>query len=237
MLGRIGLAYFFAALISFHTSTRGRVAWIVVILLGYWAAMTLIPVPQFGAGNLEPGRTLADYIDRCFLPGKLYKGVRDPEGILSTIPAIATALLGVLAGQWLRRSRPGGLLKAGALLIAGVVCLFLGGLWSQWFPINKNLWTSSFVLRAGGWSLLLLGFFYLLIDVWGWKRWAFFFVVIGVNAITIYLGHEFINFQAIGQLLVGRVPIYSPLLLPSAVVAMQWLLLYVLYRNRIFLRL
>jgi len=237
VLGRIGLACFFAALITFHTSTRGRVVWIVAILLGYWAAMMLIPVPEFGAGNLEPGKTLADYVDRHLLPGKLYKTVRDPEGILSTIPAIATCLLGVLAGQWLRQSRRKGLAKAGALLIAGVVCLLLGGLWNLWFPINKNLWTSSFVLYAGGWSLLLLGLFYLVIDVWGWKKWSFFFVVIGVNAITIYVGHDFIDFRAVGQLLFSRAPIYKALLLPSAIVATEWLFLYVLYRSRIFLRL
>jgi predicted acyltransferase len=237
VLGRIGLAYFFAALISFHTSTRGRVAWIVVILLGYWAAMMLIPVPGFGAGNLQPGQTLADWIDRRFLPGKLYKIVRDPEGILSTIPAIATCLLGVLAGQWLRESRRSGLVRAAALLIAGAVCLLLGGLWSQSFPLNKNLWTSSFVLWAGGWSLLLLGLFYLVIDVWGWKKWAFFFAVIGVNAITIYVGHDFIDFPAVGQLIFSREPIYKALLLPSATVATEWLFLYVLYRSRIFLRL
>ena len=237
VLGRIGLAYFFAALISFHTSTRGRVAWIVVILLGYWAAMMLIPVPGFGAGNLQPGQTLADWIDRRFLPGKLYKIVRDPEGILSTIPAIATCLLGVLAGQWLRESRRSGLVRAAALLIAGAVCLLLGGLWSQSFPLNKNLWTSSFVLWAGGWSLLLLGLFYLVIDVWGWKKWAFFFAVIGVNAITIYVGHDFIDFPAVGQLIFSRAPIYKALLLPSATVATEWLFLYVLYRSRIFLRL
>jgi predicted acyltransferase len=237
VLGRIGLAYFFAALISFHTSTRGRIAWIVAILLGYWAAMMWIPVPEYGAGNLEPGKTLADYIDRQFLPGKLYKIVRDPEGILSTIPAIATALFGVLAGQWLRRSGPSGFLKAAGLLVAGGVSLLLGGLWGEWFPINKNLWTSSFVLWAGGWSLLLLGLFYLVIDVWGWKKWAFFFVVIGVNAITIYVGHQFIDFRAVGQLIFSRAPIYKALLIPSAIVATEWLFLYVLYRGRVFLRL
>jgi hypothetical protein len=98
VLGRIGLCYFFAALIMLHSSARGRLAWILVLLLGYWAAMTWIPVPKFGAGNLTPGATLADYIDRTVMPGKLYLGVRDPEGLFSTIPAIATALIGVLAG-------------------------------------------------------------------------------------------------------------------------------------------
>ena len=119
VLGRIGLAYFFAALITLNTSTRGRVAWILVFLLGYWAAMMWIPVPEFGAGNLEPGKTLADYVDRSLLPGKLYKAVRDPEGLLSTFPAIATALLGVLAGQWLRQPGPKGFSKAGRCWLPG----------------------------------------------------------------------------------------------------------------------
>ncbi len=206
VLGRIGLAYFFAALITFHTSARGRVIWIVAILLGYWAAMMWIPVPEYGAGNLEPGKTLADYIDRSYLPGKLYERVRDPEGLLSTIPAIATCLIGVLAGQWLRQSRRNGHAKAAALLAAALICLALGGLWNLAFPINKNLWTSSFVLWAGGWSLLLLALFYWVIDVCGWKKWAFFFVVIGVNAITIYVGHQFIDFASIGKLLFSCAP-------------------------------
>jgi predicted acyltransferase len=236
VLGRIGLAYGFAAVIALNTSTRGRVAWIIVLLFGYWAAMTLIPVPGFGAGNLEPGKTLADYIDRAVLPGTLNDKVRDPEGLLSTIPAIATCLLGVLAGQWLRHSQRGGHVKAAALLAAGVVSLGLGYIWSRYFPLNKNLWTSSFVLWTAGWSLLLLGLFYLVVDVWGWRRLAFPFVVIGVNAITIYMARHFIDFSAVGQLLFGRAPI-NQALLPSAGLLVEWCFLYVLYRNRIFLRL
>jgi predicted acyltransferase len=237
VLGRIGLAYFFAALIAMNTSVRGRVVWIIVLLLGYWAAMMFIPVPGFGAGNLTPGATLADYIDRAVLPGKLYRGVRDPEGILSTIPAIATALLGVLAGQWLRESTRNGYMKTAALLVAAVICLALGGLWDQWFPINKNLWTSSFVLWTAGWSLLLLGFFYLVIDVWGWRKWAFPWIVIGANAITIYMACRWISFDAVGQLLFSGAPLHESLLRPSAGLTVEWFSLFLLYRNKIFLRL
>ncbi len=236
VLGRIGLCYFFAALIMLHSSVRGRVAWIVFLLLGYWAAMMWIPVPNFGPGNLTPGATLADYIDRSLLPGRLYVGVRDPEGLFSTIPAIATTLIGVLAGQWLRQSRRNGHVKAAALLLAGVICLALGYLWDRAFPINKNLWSSSFVLWTGGLSLMLLGLFYLVIDVWGWRKWAFFFVVIGANAITIYVGQQWINFDAVGQLFFGHAPIHHSLLANAGLVA-KWLSLYLLYRQRIFLRL
>ena len=210
-------------------------AWIVALLLGYWAAMKLIPVPGFGAGNLEPGKTLADYIDRALVPGRLYKVVRDPEGLFSTIPAVATASLGVLAGQWLRHSRRNGHIKAAALLAAGAGSLALGGLWSLSFPLNKNLWTSSFVLWTAGWSLLLLGLFYLVVDVWGWRRWAFPFVVIGVNAITIYVAQGFIDFNAVGRLVFGNARIHQALL-PSAGLLAEWCFLYVLFRKRIFLR-
>ena len=237
VLGRIGLAYGFAALIAMNASTRGRVAWIVVILLGYWAAMIWIPVPGHGEGNLEPGNTLADYIDRAILPGTLAEKVGDPEGLLSTVPAVATALLGVLAGQWLRRPTGNGHVKAAALSAAGVASLSLGWLWSLCFPLNKHLWTSSFVLWTAGWSLLLLAMFYLVIDVWNCRRWAFPFVVIGANAITIYMACRFIDFWAVGSLLFSRAPV-NPAILPSAgVVLVEWCFVCVLYRKGVFLRL
>jgi predicted acyltransferase len=238
VLGRIGLAYLFAAIIFINTKTRGRVAWLVALLVGYWAAMRWITVPGIGAGNFEPGNTLADYLDRRLLPGVLYCRVRDPEGILSTVPAIGTALLGALAGQWLRDARRGGLAKTAGLLAAGLVCLALGGLWNLTFPINKNLWSSSFVLWAGGWSFLLLGVFYLVIDVWGCRRWAFPFVVIGANAITVYVGQVFLDFAALGMLLLGHAPLPATVLTPAiAGFAIKWLTLYALYRKRVFLRL
>jgi predicted acyltransferase len=236
VLGRIGLCYFFASLITLHSSVRGRLLWIAALLLGYWAALMWIPVSNYGPGNLAPGATLTDYLDRTMLPGRLYVGVRDPEGLLATVPAIATALIGVLAGGWLRESRRNGHVKAAALLIAGLICLALGSLWDQSFPINKNLWSSSFVLWTGGLSLMLLGLFYLVIDVWGWKMWAFFFFVIGTNAITIYVGQQWIDFDAVGRLLFGHAPLPQALL-HHAGLAAKWLTLYLLYRQRIFLRL
>jgi predicted acyltransferase len=236
VLGRIGLCYFAAALVMLHSSIRGQIAWIVFLLVGYWAAIVWIPVPNFGPGNLAPGATLADYIDRSVLPGTLYARVRDPEGLLSTIPAIATTLIGVLAGGWLRESPRNGHVKAAALLLAGAIGLAVGCLWDQSFPINKNLWSSSFVLWTGGLSLILLGLFYLVIDVWGWKKWAFVFVVIGANAITIYLAQEWLNFDALGRLAFGHAPIHRSLL-SNAGLVVKWFSLYLLYRQRIFLRL
>jgi predicted acyltransferase len=248
VLEKIGVAYFFAAIITMHTSARGRVVWIVAILVGYWAALMFIPAPGVVPGKFDtPGATLTDYVDRAALPGRLIHpqvdndanlpNARDPEGILATIPAIATALFGVLAGQWLRESQRRGSVKAIALLLAGLGCLALGGVWDFWLPINKNLWTSSFTLWTAGWSLLLMGLFYLVIDVWGWRKWALFFVVIGMNAITIYALKEFgVDIEAVGKLVFSRAPIAKELLAPLGFIAVEWLFLYVLYRNRIFLR-
>ena len=239
VLEKIGLAYFFAAIITLNTSARGRFAWVVLLLLGYWAALTYIPAPGITPGDFNtPGETLTDYLDRIVTPGHLIHDNRDPEGLTSTITAVATCLIGVLAGGWLRNSQRSGFVKGAVLLLAGGVCLALGHFWDPWFPINKNLWTSSFALWTAGWSLLLLGLFYLVIDVWGWRKWAFFFVVIGTNAITIYAMREFgVDFNAVAQLVFGRAPLHKELLLPTAVLAVEWLFLYVLYRNRIFLRL
>ena len=175
VLGRIGLAYMFAALIAANTQWRFQVIWVIGLLVGYWAALRFIPVPEFGAGDLEPGQTLTDYIDRLLVPGRLHEGNRDPEGILAIIPAIATALMGCLAGQWLRRDDVDGRKKSGFMAIAGFVCLGLAWLWNFDFPINKNLWSSSFVLNCAGWSLLLLSLFYLVIDVWKFRKGTIFF--------------------------------------------------------------
>ena len=163
----------------------------------------------------------------------------DNEGLLSTIPAVATALLGVLAGQWLLsdRNRWG---KAAGLMAMGLGCLGVGMLWGRDFPIIKNLWTSTFVLVAGGWSLLLLALFYTIIDVLKLRAWAFVFVVIGVNAITIYMAKDIIPFDEIAKYFLGGVAEYSgsfgPVVVPIGVIVIEWLFLLHLYRNRIFLR-
>jgi len=243
VLGRIGLAYMFAALIVLNTKLRGQLMWFVGLLLGYWAAMKLIPVPGFGAGQLTIDGSLAGYVDRMLVPGRLYLGVHDPEGLLSTIPAISTALLGVFAGTLLRRDLPGVTREKKAFLLAGagLACLLFGYLWGFAFPINKNLWSSSFVLFAGGWSLLLLALFYLVIDVWGYTRWAFFFVVIGMNSILIYMAGRFIDFAYTTDFFLkgllsrldgdgGRVIWWVGFVL------VEWAFLYFLYRKRVFLR-
>ena len=125
VLGRIGLAYLFAGLIVLNTNWRGQLIWIAGLLVGYWAALKFIPVPGFGAGDLEPGKTLTDFIDRLLIPGQLYQGDRDPEGLFGTIPAIGTALAGALTGQFLKNENHTGYFKAAAMALVGVACLGL----------------------------------------------------------------------------------------------------------------
>lgn len=240
VLGRIGLAYLFAGLIFLNTELRGRLLWIAGLLFGYWAALKFIPVPEYGAGDLEPGHTLTDWIDRTLLPGRLYKDVRDPEGILGTVPAIATALAGGITGQFLKHSKGNGYFKTGMMALVGVVCLGLAWAWNFEFPINKNLWSSSFVLLCAGWSLIFLAAFYLVIDVWKFRRWAFFFVVIGSNSILIYMAQRLIKFSYTTEFLFGGTlelaGDYKPLLFAIAMVTLKWLFLYLMYRKQIFLR-
>jgi predicted acyltransferase len=235
VLGRIGLAYLFAALIALHTRPRNQLLTAIGLLLGYWAALKLIPVPGFPTGSLFPGETVGDYIDRHILPGHLYKSVRDPEGFFSTIPAIATVLFGVMAGHWLRRLDKTGGARASGLALAGIVSLAVAYLWNTVFRFNKNLWTSSFVLWTTGWSLLLLSLFYVVIDVWkvqGW--WVFFFVVIGANAITVYVGQRVIDFEGLSKVILSDH--LHPILLQSGGLFVKWCFLFFLYKQRIFLR-
>ncbi len=240
VLGRIGLAYLFAGIIVLNTNWRGQLIWFAGLLVGYWAALKFVPVPGFGAGDLEPGHTLTDFIDRLLIPGQLYQGDRDPEGLFATIPAIATALAGTLTGQFLRNDKFTGYTKTAAMVLVGIVCLGLAQLWNLNFPINKNLWSSSFVLYCAGWSLLFLALFYLVIDVWQFRRWAFFFIVIGMNSILIYLANRFVDFEYTTHFFFDGVlrntGQYKPLAWSIAVVMVEWLLLYVLYRKKIFLR-
>lgn len=239
VLQRIGLCYFFAALLVIHTKWRTQAIFVAVALLAYWAVTMLVPVPGFGAGNLSPEGCLSSYIDQRLIPGQLYYGHGDNEGVISTLPGICTALIGALAGHWLRSDRSGAR-KAAGLAVAGIVCLAAGWAWGEVFPIIKILWTSSFVLFAGGWSLLLLALFYWVIDVLGFRRWAFFFIVIGVNPITIYFLQRFVDFREIAGFFFGglaeHVGPYTPLVLPFGALLIRWLLLWFLYRHKIFFK-
>lgn len=241
VLGRIGLAYMFANIIFLYTKQRGQIIWFCALLIGYWLMLKFNSAPGFPRGDLTMQGNFASYIDRLFLPGRLYEKIHDPEGITSTIPAIGTGLLGILTGSFLKNSQYAPSKKALWMAIAGVIALVLAQIWNLDFPINKNLWTSSFVLRAGGISLLLLALFYYIIDVCGHKKWAFFFKVIGMNSILIYMSGHFISwtytnnafFQWLGQLIGDP---YNAVVLAITVLAVKWVFLYVLYRKNIFLK-
>jgi predicted acyltransferase len=242
VLQRIAVCYGCAALIVLHSHWRGQVAVAATLLLGYWALLALVPAPGSSAADYSIEGNLPGYIDRHYLPGKImteYYGFGDNEGLLSTIPAVATALLGALAGQWLRSvRRPAN--RVLGLLLAGLGCLVIGTTWGVLFPIIKNLWTSSFVLVAGGWSLLLLAAFHLIIDVLGFRRWAFVFIVIGTNAITIYVLPRFVDFDRMAEFFFGGVArnaeTCGPVVLAAGVLTIEWLFLFFLYGRRLFLR-
>lgn len=240
VLQRIGLCYFFAGIIVMYTKWRTQAIIAVAFLVLYWALLTFVPVPEFGAGVITPEGCLTSYIDRLLVPGLFCCfEYGDNEGLLSTLPAISTTLLGVLAGHWLRSGRSGNKITAG-LIIAGIVSLTAGYVWGLFFPIIKVIWTSSYVLVAGGWSLLLLALFYWIIDVKKFKKWAFFFIVIGVNPITIYFLQGIVNFNGIADFFVGAAAsgagVFGPMVTILGVLGVKWLFLWFLYRRKVFLK-
>jgi predicted acyltransferase len=242
VLGLIGIGYGCAALISLNFSVIGQAIWFAAIVLGYWFALIWIPVPGFGAGVITPEGSLASYLDQHLLPGRLYGGTFDPEGIMSCISGVSMALAGAMTGHWLRNPKPAPMNKAFGLFIAGIICVITATVWSGYLPIIKHIWTGSFVLLAGGLSLLLLGLFYLVIDVIRLKKWAIPLTVIGTNSITIYMAARILNFGDIANFFFGGlahiVPqSYREILMCLAVLLLEWLFLYVLYRKKIFLRL
>lgn len=186
VLQRIALCYLFASLVFLNCQVRGIVVALVSLLAGYWAMMTFVPVPGIGAGSFAPDANLANWIDGHWLPGWKWDITRDPEGLLSTLPSIGTCLLGVLAGLLVTNPQLPGRQKSLLLIAAGIPLIVAGYLWGLQFPIIKVIWTSSFVLVAGGFSLILLGVLHQIIDVWGYKRWATMFIWIGANALTLY---------------------------------------------------
>lgn len=240
VLQRLALCYGIAGVLMLYLSIRGQALVAALCLVGYYLVMRFVPVPGDHGGPWTMHGNLANYVDRLvFTRGQMWEDYGDPEGLLSTIPAVATALIGVFTGYWLRSSRPAGVKTLG-MIAAGIVMIGGGYLWSLDMPIIKKLWTSSYVLVAGGWSLLLLAAFYWLIDVRGWKGWAFFFVVIGLNPITIYVGQEIVNFDAIGEYflrgVIARWPDYKPIIVLAGGLAARWLFLLFLNRQRVYLR-
>ena len=208
VLQRIALCYMVASICFIYLKPKALLVLTVGILVSYWLMMKYIPIPVIGAGNYEEGKNLANWIDKQYLPGRLWNKDHDPEGLLSTFPAISSCLLGVLAGLFLRSDKSAAS-KVKTLILSGISLVIIGYLFGLEFPVIKKIWSSSFVLVAGGYSLILLGVFYLVIDVLHIKSWAAPFTWIGTNALTIYLIYNLVNIPALCGRLVGGVIAHS----------------------------
>ena len=264
VLQRLALSYFFTSLLYVNLRARGLVIACVAILVGYWAALTFFPatVPGFekkevvaqaanatapaqnapkDLGPYAPGRNLTNYIDYRFLIGRRWDKNWDPEGLLSTIPAVASCILGVLAGLLMKNKNVAPQTKVYYLVGAGVAMLAVGFLWGLQFPVIKKIWTSTFVLVAGGYSCLLLATFYQTIDIWGIRKWTTPFVWIGSNALAIYMVNNFVDFDDLARRFTGG-PIEESLgdwgKLCTAIVALGMSVLVTrwLYKRRLFIK-
>ena len=259
VLQRIALSYLLAAGIVLLTGVRGQAAALVGLLLGYWTLMTLVPVPGVGHGVLEPDKNLSNWLDLHVIGmNHVWQETKtwDPEGILSTLGALASVMCGVLAGHWIRSARTAGAKVAG-LFDAGLIALVAGAIWSYAFPINKSLWTGSYVLFSAGMACLVLASTYWLVDVKGSRWWTWPFVVFGTNAIAAYwLSSAFaivldwivVTHAADGESWTLKTYIYetfyAPWLAPddaslayAITYVFVWLgLVSILYRRRIFIR-
>lgn len=259
VLQRIAVCYLIVSLLFLHLSWKKQAIAAVVLLFVYWALMTLIPVPGCVVTTIDDKAcNLAAYIDLAvFGPNHIWRSAKvyDPEGILSTIPAISTTIAGVLTGLWLRTKRSD-IEKVAAMFFFGVVLTALGWCWHFWFPINKPLWTSSYVLYTAGLALCFLAFCYWLIDIKGYKAWAKPFVIFGVNALALFVFSGLLG-RILGVIkLTGAegkeitlqkyifdsifLPLASPInasLLYAVCFILYWLILmWILYRNKIFIK-
>lgn len=256
VLQRIAICYFVGSLLFLTTRMETQALIMALLLVVYWLIMILANVPGYGADNLTFEGNFAAYVDRLiFSPAHLYGKFYDPEGLLSTLPAIATALLGNLTGFWLR-SRYTRRKKLEGLWVSGFIALILGWYWGIWFPINKTLWTSSYVLWTGGWALVILALCYWLNDVKGWKTWSKPFEIFGANALAVYFLHIFflkiqtiiiVNRAADGlsetlkmgitEALFGWASPENASLLYAISYTLFWLfILSILYRKKIFIK-
>lgn len=240
VLGRIGFATFISTLLYLNFDFVKRLGTAVGILLVYYAALFLIPVPGYGAGDLSFEGNLVGWFDRTFLPGRLLQGTYDELGLLTQLPALCLTIFGTLAGDILAKawldSR-----KIRFLLIAGIIGIGVGLLWNLHFPINKHLWSSSFIMLTAGMAFIFLVMFYVVIDVWKIRKWAFFFQVIGLNSLTIYFAYSFINFRYTSHKLFAGLyaPLpedWHPVMEAFGALMLVWLFLYILYRLKVFIK-
>jgi predicted acyltransferase len=197
-------------------------------------------VPGIGAGVLTPEGTINGWVDRLLLPGRFYDKIFDPEGVLCILSATSVTLMGGLAGLVLKSGKIAAYRKTVILAASGVGLTTLGYVLGSWYPIIKKAWTATFDIYAAGLSFILLALFYLVIDVWKLQKWTFFFRVIGLNSITIYLGTRMIDFDATSKFWFGGLARLSGaagvLVIEAGVIAVEWLVLYFLYKQKVFLR-
>ena len=241
VLGRIGMATFFTTVLYLNFSWLKRLYWVGGILLAYYAAIFLIPVPGYGAGNLSMEGNLAGWIDRLIMPGRLINGVFDENALATFLPAFTLTVFGAWAGDILRNEDTTSSYKIKTFFIIGVSLISIGLIWGLHFPIYKKLWTSSFILVTAGASFLIMDMFYWLIDIKKYNKWSFYFKVIGMNSLVIYLAYHFIDFGYtshklfsglygfVGEEWISVIDAFGAMIL-------VWLFLYFLYRNKWFLK-
>ena len=246
VLGRIGVAWMLAAILYINVpSWKGR-AWIsAAILVGYWLVVAFVRAPDVDplSDPFSRDGCIVGYVDRILLPGRLHNGNFDPEGILSTLPAVVTAMMGMFTGEFIRipeEKIPGG--KKTLIMIGASVVLCLAGvLWGQFFPINKRLWSSSFTLVVGAFTLFCYAVVHYLVEVKGWTGWTMPFRVIGLNSITIYMAQRIVPFESVSEFffggLAGMLPAaWGAVILAAGYLLLSWLFLYFLYRQKVFLK-
>ncbi|MGS0673545.1 transmembrane glucosamine N-acetyltransferase NagX [Shewanella sp. 0m-4] len=243
VLGRIAFAWFFCALLVWHTSLRTQIITAITVLIGY-ALLQAFPVISLDdTGPFTVTGSINAAVDSLFLPGVTYQNAAvDPEGILSTIPAVVNGLIGVFVGHFIVKPHAqGDWYKVAILMASGIA--FVGGGWllSPLIPVNKTLWTSSFTLVTSGWSILLLALFYAIIDVIKVQKWAFLFTVIGCNSIVIYIASSIVNWNYTASSLFGGVILSLPenaqaLASVIGLLLVQWLVLYWMYKREIFIK-
>jgi predicted acyltransferase len=241
VLGRIGIAYALSSIIFLYAKERFHAIWFASLLIGYWIILKFTAAPGFPLGDLTEEGNFASFVDRTILPGKLSRGIHDTVGFFNNIPAISSGLAGILTGNYLRKAAHASAKKALYMALAGLTALIIAQIWNLAFPINKNLWSSSFVMQTVGFSLLLMSLFYWIIDVKGYQRWAFFFKVIGMNSILIYMSGKIISwsyankgvFQWVGDLIGDP---YNAVALAITTVLLKWIFLRFLYNKKIFLK-
>jgi len=242
VLGRIGIAWFVAAMLVWYVSEKTQ--WLVAgaILVGYWLLLSFVSLGGYGEGDFSADGALNAWFDQNLLPGITYRNLAiDPEGILSNVTSVVNALAGVFIGRYMMKHIASPKTLITGLSLIGVSIVALGYIWGIFFPINKTLWTSSFALVTIGYSTLLLTLFYWLIDVLDFTKWAKFFAVIGTNSIIVYLGTSLIDWKYTSKSIFGGfiniVPAgWQDIILFGGMVFLQWLVLYWLYRRNIFIK-